>query len=272
MDSRPIGVFDSGLGGITAVKKLMEVLPGEDIIYLGDTGRVPYGSRSRETIIKYARQDMNFLQGFSIKAIVIACGTVSTTALDEIAGFYDVPIFGVVESSVQSALNATQNGKIGVIGTQATIGSGMYKRKLTERAPEVQVFEKACPLFVPLVENGRVFKGDIVLETVAEEYLSELKEQGIDTLIMGCTHYPLIKDVISAFMGDGVSLVDSGAVTAKYVAEELERLSLLSLARKVGVQKYYVTDSTEGFAKIASMFLETDVRGEVEQVALGSSD
>lgn len=268
MDNRPIGVFDSGLGGLTSVRRFLQVLPGEDIIYLGDTGRVPYGSRSRETIIKYALQDAAFLYAHNIKAMVIACNTVCATALDVLRQKYDIPVFEVVEPAVSKAAQVTKNGRIGLIGTEATIHSGAYERLLAKHAPESRVFGKACPLFVPLVENGRIHVGDTVIETVAEEYLEELKKENIDTLILGCTHYPLLSSVISKTMGDGVYLVDSGAVTAESAAEKLKKNELLSGKKDGGCRKYFVTDSTQAFGRLASMFLGSEVLDEVEQVTL----
>ena len=211
MDNRPIGVFDSGMGGLTAVRELAALLPHEQLIYFGDTGRVPYGGRSRNTIIRYARQDVAFLRSFDLKAIVVACGTVSTTALPilqaEAEGF---PIFGVVESTARQAADATRNGKIGLIATRASIRTGAYQAVITRLRPEAQVSALACPLFVPLVENGRTQPGDVVIETVAAEYLAPLKAEGVDTLVLGCTHYPLLKEVIRNFMGADVTLIDSG--------------------------------------------------------------
>ena len=167
MDPRPIGVFDSGLGGLTCVKRLMDVMPGEDIIYLGDTGRVPYGGKSRETIIKYARQDIAFLRSFDIKAVVAACGTVSTNGLEEIAGDYPIPVLGVADAAARAAVRRTRNGRIGLIGTKATIRASVYERKILGLLPEAKIFKKACPLFVPIVEDGRIGDGEPVLETVA---------------------------------------------------------------------------------------------------------
>lgn len=272
MDNRPIGVFDSGLGGLTAVRTLMQVLPNEDLIYLGDTGRVPYGGRSRETIIKYARQDIAFLQGFDIKTVVVACGTVSTNALEAISGDYTVPVFGVVEEAARRASEITRNRKIGIIGTQASINSGAYDRLVLKYLPEAEVFGKACPLFVPLVENGRIHRGDVVIETVAREYLLPLRDEGIDTLIMGCTHYPLLGEVIAEIMGPAVNLVSPGEETAKYVAGLLSDSGLLTDRQEAGRHKYYVTDSTDNFTSVASMFLQTDILGEVSQVSLENFD
>ena len=221
-------VFDSGLGGLTTVRELMRLLPGEDIVYFGDTGRVPYGSRSKETIRKYARQDVAFLRTFDLKAIVIACGTVSTTALDLLAAENPIPVMGVVEPAARAAARATRSDAIGLIGTQATIRSGAYERYISALHPGARILSKACPLFVPLVENGRFHRGDIVIETVVEEYLSPMKEAGVDTLVLGCTHYPLLEEVISADMGPDVTLINAGAEGAREVAHKLEARDALA--------------------------------------------
>ncbi len=268
MDNRPIGVFDSGLGGLTAVRQLMEVLPDEDIIYLGDTGRVPYGGRSKDTIIKYAKQDMAFLTSFDIKAIVIACGTVSTVAFSAIEGKYGVPIIAVVDPAVQKAVDSTKNKKIGLIGTVASINSKAYEKMLLEKMPDAEIFSAACPLLVPLVENGRVNRGDIMIETAISEYLEPIKAKGVDTLILGCTHYPLIGSVIADFMGEGVSLISPGAETAYYVEKLLKGNELSAESGRKASCSYYVTDSVEGFSDAASLFLNTDVRGEVSKTDL----
>ncbi|MCI6257302.1 MAG: glutamate racemase [Clostridiales bacterium] len=270
MDQRAIGVFDSGLGGLTAVRELTRLLPGEDIVYFGDTGRVPYGTRSRETIIKYARQDVAFLRQFDLKAIVIACGTVSTTALDILAAENPIPVLGVVEPAALAAARRTRNGKIGLIGTQASIRSGAYERLIAGANPEARVLSRACPLFVPLVENGRVEPGDVVIETVAAEYLAPLKEAGVDTLVLGCTHYPLLERVIGAFMGPEVTLINAGAEGARAVASRLRELEELS-DRPRGSCRYFVSDGVEGFSRLASLFLQQDVSGEVSQVEIGQN-
>jgi len=270
LDNRPIGVFDSGLGGLTAVQKLMEILPDEDIIYLGDTGRVPYGGRSRETIIKYARQDIAFLTGYDIKAVVIACGTVSTTALGEIDKDYNLPVIGVVRPAVEKAVQVTKNKRIGLIGTVASIKSEAYDKLILERLPDAEIFSAACPLLVPLVENGRIKRGDIMIETAVREYLAPIREQKVDTLILGCTHYPLIGEVIGDFMGEGVSLISPGAETAAYVAELLEKKGISAEKGRRAAHRYFVTDSIEGFSNAASLFLRQDVRGEVSKVDLNN--
>lgn len=266
MDRRPIGVFDSGLGGLTAVRELTQLLPGEDIVYFGDTGRVPYGGRSRETIIKYARQDVAFLRTFDLKAIVIACGTVSTTALEVLSAENPIPVLGVVAPAARAAAERTKNGRIGLIGTQATIRTGAYERHIAALLPQAEVSTLACPLLVPLVENGRYKPGDGVVETVAAEYLAPLKAAGVDTLVLGCTHYPLLTDVIRAYMGENVALVNSGAVCAREVADLLEETGALAGEERPGVRRYFVSDSVEGFSGLASIFLGEDVRGAVEQI------
>ena len=266
MDTRSIGVFDSGLGGLTAVRELSRLLPGEDIIYFGDTGRVPYGSRSRETIIKYARQDVAFLSTFDLKAIVIACGTVSTTAMEVLAAENRIPVLGVVEPAAAAAAQATRNGKIGLIGTEASIRSGAYEQALAQLRPQAQVFSLACPLFVPLVENGRFRPGDKVTELVVEEYLSGLRQAGVDTLVLGCTHYPLLRPVIGAFMGPDVTLIDVGAQCARRLKQLLQACGGLNGCAERGSRRYFVSDTVDGFARLASLFLGEDVTGEVAQV------
>ena len=193
MDTRPIGVFDSGLGGLTAVRQLRRVLPGEDIIYFGDTGRVPYGSRGREIIRKYAKQDMNFLIRHDVKAVLAACGTVSSVARD-IGDALPVPYFDVLRPTARAAVEQTKNGKIGIIGTAATIASGSYRKEIERLAPKTEVFEQACPLFVPLVENAFVSPDDPIPRLTAERYLTPIREAGVDTLILGCTHYPIVEE------------------------------------------------------------------------------
>lgn len=266
MDARAIGVFDSGLGGLTAVRELRRLLPEERLVYFGDTGRVPYGGRSKETIIKYARQDVAFLRQFDLKAVVIACGTVSTTALEAMAAENDIPIWGVVGPAVRAALEATQTGRIGLVGTAATIRSGAYERALSALDPTVKVTARACPLFVPLVENGRTQAGDVVIETMCAEYLAPVKAARVDTLMLGCTHYPLLREVIGSYMGDSVKLIDVGAACARTVADELEGRDMLAPAGTAGECRYYVSDTVDGFSTLASRFLGRDVSGHVERV------
>ena len=272
MVNNPIGVFDSGLGGLTALKRLAELLPHEELVYLGDTGRVPYGSRSRETIIKYAREDARFLLSHNIKAMVVACNTVSAAALNVLRDEIDVPVFAVVEPPAARAAAVTRNDKIGVIGTAATIRSGAYETAIAAENAALEVISVACPLFVPLVENGRTDAQDVAVAAIAGDYLQPIIEFGADTVILGCTHYPLLRNAIARVLGGGVTLVDSGAVTAETVAERLREAGLLLDAPQTagaGRRRYYVTDSAEDFAALASRFLEADISGTVEQISLG---
>ena len=266
MDKRPIGVFDSGLGGLTAVRQLLEQLPGEDIIYFGDTGRVPYGGRSQETIRKYTRQDINFLMQFDIKAIVIACNTADTAAGAMMQREFDLPICGALRPTARKAALTTKNNKIGVIGTTTTIRSRAYEGIIREINPGAQVKGVACPLLVPLVENRRYQVGDQAVELIVGEYLQPLKEWGCDTLVLGCTHYPLLWDVISKHMGPEVTLLNSGREAACQLAETLKRADMLSGNEGKGMCKYYVSDSTEGFSEMASVFLQRSVDDLVEQI------
>jgi len=265
MDNRPIGVFDSGLGGLTAVKALRRLLPGEDLIYFGDTARVPYGGRSRETLLKYARQDIAFLRSFDLKAVLIACGTVTSTSLDTLRKENDLPVLGVVEPSCREALAVTKNKKIGMIATLASARSGAYERTLKGLDADVRVVSQPCPLFVPLVENGRFRQGDVVIETVAREYLTPLMEAGVDTLILGCTHYPLLKDIIGEICGPGVTLIDSGAASARALRQQLAAEGQLT-DRQQGETRFYVSDRPEDFEKLAAVFLEEPLSRGAERI------
>ena len=264
MDNRSIGVFDSGLGGLTAVKKIMEELPDENVIYFGDTGRVPYGTRSHETILKYTRSDIRFLKSFDVKMIVIACGTASSVSLPGIKEEFDVPIVGVVDATVYAAVRATRNKKIGIIGTPGTIKSGSYERQINEYDEEIQTFTHACPLFVPLVENGHF--NTPVTKLVIEEYLSDIKAAGVDTLILGCTHYPLMKEAIREYMGDDVVLIDPGAEVSVYLKKRLKREDAYNESKEKQPYRYYVSDSVESFEELASVFLEKKINGQVEKI------
>ena len=268
MNSAPIGVFDSGLGGLTSVKRLLRLLPNEDVIYLGDTGRVPYGTRSRETIIKYARQDVQFLQNHGVKTIIIACNTVSAVAAQSLLPELNIPVFEVVAPPSAEAARLTKNGRIGVIGTSATIKSGAYEAALRAINCGLFITSDACPLLVPLVENGRTDADDVAAQTIVRDYLEPLMREGIDTLVLGCTHYPLLRDVIARVAGSDIMLVDSGAVTAEFAAKRLGELDLLSGKTEAGGTRFYVTDSTEGFEAAAVAFLEKDVSGNVFKTTL----
>lgn len=265
MNNKSIGIFDSGLGGLTAVKQIMQELPNESIIYFGDTGRVPYGTRSRETILKYTRGDIRFLKSFDVKMIVIACGTASSAALPAIKDEFDIPIVGVIDAAVYAAVRATKNKKIGIIGTPGTIRSMEYEKHIKAYDSEMMPFAKACPLFVPLVENGH-FDTEVTRLVVAE-YLEEIKNEGVDTLILGCTHYPLLQKVISEYMGDNVTLINSGAEAAKYLKKKLTNENMLH-DETIDEEKYryYVSDSKETFSELGGVFLETEINGHVEKI------
>ena len=252
----PIGVFDSGVGGLTVAREIMRQLPNERIVYFGDTARVPYGSKSKETVTRFSRQIVRFLQMQDVKAIVVACNTASAYALDELEQEVDIPIIGVVKPGAKTAIEATHNGKIGVIATQATIGSGIYKRYIEENDTSVRVVEKACPLFVPLVEEG--LWEDPVTDEIARRYLSELIDIDIDTLILGCTHYPLIRSTVGKIMGDKVTLVNPAYETARELKELLEKEDLESDKRpELGTELYrfFVSDAAEKFQKFANSII-----------------
>ena len=221
-----IGVFDSGVGGLTVVKEIMRQLPEENMIYFGDTARVPYGSKSKKTVLKYSRQIVRFLMEHQVKAIVVACNTASALALDELKDEIDIPIMGVVEPGAKMAAESTKTNSIGIIGTESTIKSGIYSKYLRKINPELTVVSRACPLFVPLVEEGLL--EDRITDDVIERYLHELKEYGIDSLILGCTHYPLIRNAIGRYMGPEVTLVNPAYETAKSLKVMLAEQKLLN--------------------------------------------
>ena len=268
MDKRPIGVFDSGLGGLTVVKEIKKLLPNEDIVYFGDTGRVPYGTRSKETIIGYACQDINFLLDKDVKMIIAACGTVSAILPSSIVSTLSMPYTGVVLPASQSACVTSLNGRIGVIGTPTTIKSGAYGKAIRSIRPDAVVTGNACPLFVPLVENGYVGKDNPVTRLVAQDYLKVFMQSEIDTLILGCTHFPIIRDIISDFTGESVSLINPGEETARYTAALLTKEHLLNPSEQTGSCKFYVSDSPAGFCEIGSLFLGESITDAVEQISI----
>lgn len=260
-DNRPIGVFDSGLGGLTVLRELEKVLPNENIVYFGDTGRVPYGSRSNDTIIHYALQDENFLLSKNVKYIVAACGTVSAVAACT-AENLPVPFMGVVENSVIDAVNCTKNKKIGVVATSATINNGAHKTLIEKYLPDAHVTTVSCPLFVPLVEEGWVSDEDEVVIGTVKRYLKPLIDAGVDTLILGCTHYPVLKAAIKKVMGEGVMLINMGYSTARAVAEQLHSLGMLNDQTTPATREFYVSDVTAGFSKIAKTLLGEEIRND----------
>lgn len=259
MANEYIGVFDSGLGGLTAVKEIMKQMPDQPIIYFGDTGRVPYGTRGKDTIIKYVKGDIRFLESFGVSAIVVACGTASAVALPHIEK--NIPIIGVVETAVAAAAKKTVNKRIGVIGTTGTIKSGAYEKALKKLSGSYEVYSNACPLFVPLVENG--YFDSPATRFFVEEYLSDIKAKDVDTLILGCTHYPLLKKVIGEYMGDDVQLIDAGAEVARYVAG----LGILGKTDKEDEKyRFYVSDNIEGFEELGGIFLQQEIVGQVKKI------
>lgn len=253
----PIGVFDSGVGGLTVAREIMRQIPNEKIIYFGDTARVPYGSKSKETITRYSKEIVQFLKEQGVKAIVVACNTASAYALDEIERESDIPVIGVVKPGAQVAAEVTKNGKIGVIGTEATIGSKVYSKYIKEIMPQIEVIGKACPLFVPLVEEGLL--KDPVTDEIARRYLSELIDIDIDTLILGCTHYPLIRSTVGKIMGENVTLVNPAYETANSLKLLLAKEELLiDVKPQLGDNQYqfYVSDGAEKFKTFATSILK----------------
>lgn len=257
MKYAPIGVFDSGVGGLTVAREIMRQIPNERIVYFGDTARVPYGSKSRDTVTRYSRQIVRFLQSCRIKTIVVACNTASAYALDEIEKEVDIPMLGVVKPGARTAVEATKNGRIGVIGTEATIGSQLYNQYIKQLNPQAQIYEKACPLFVPLVEEG--LWQDPVTDEITSRYLAELKDIGIDTLILGCTHYPLIRSTIGKIMGEGVTLVNPAYETARELKQMLTAQNLLNDKKlKLGEtqHQFYVSDKADKFKSFANSIIK----------------
>ena len=257
----PIGVFDSGVGGLTVAREIMRNLPSEKIVYFGDTARVPYGSKSKETIIRYSRQIIRFLQQQKVKAIVVACNTASAFALDAVRDEFDIPIIGVIEPGAKVAAAQTRNKRVGIIGTVGTVGSGIHAEYLKHLDPEITVFGKACPLFVPLVEEGWLH--DPVTDEIASRYLSILKERYIDTLVLGCTHYPLLRSTMRRLMGEDVTLVNPAYETAIELRGLLAEhgLSRDPFAPFAGEKyQFYVSDLAEKFTDFASSILPEDVK------------
>jgi glutamate racemase len=249
---KSIGVFDSGVGGLTVVKELIRQLPKENIVYFGDTARVPYGIKSKETVIRFSIENILFLLKQDVKLICVACNTVSSVALPVLKHHFKIPIVGVITPGVREAVYATRNKRIGVIGTKATIKSRTYEIQIKQLDPAVKVFAVACPLFVPFAEEGWL-SGDVVLK-VARTYLSPLKDAGVDTVILGCTHYPLLKPVIRKVMGEDVALIDSAKQVAIEVKKILAAEDILNYGRR-SKHKFYVSDNPEWFAGLAKRFL-----------------
>ncbi|MBM3245995.1 MAG: glutamate racemase [Candidatus Omnitrophica bacterium] len=254
---RPIGVFDSGVGGLTVAKELIRQLPYEDIVYFGDIARVPYGIKSKETVIRFSIENILFLLKAQVKLICVACNTVSSVALPVIKNHFKVPIVGVINPGAREAVYATQNKRVGVIGTRGTIASRAYENEIKQLDPQVKVMALSCPLFVPFVEEGWV-EGEVVLR-VAREYLKPLKDSRVDTVILGCTHYPILKPVIRQVLGENVTLIDSAKQVAMEVKKILAQEGPLNKSRH-SKHEFYVSDNPEWFSSLAQRFLGQPVR------------
>jgi glutamate racemase len=273
MDEKPIGVFDSGIGGLTVLKEVFRELPGENTVYLGDTARVPYGIRSAETVTRYSFENTGFLVARGIKLLVVACNTVSAVSLDAIKEKLSIPVIGVIEPGSKAAVKATRSRRVGVIGTEATINSSAYSRIIKSMDDSIEVFSLPCPLFVPLAEEG--LTDDEIAVMVAERYLKDLKEKGIDTLVLGCTHYPLLKGVISKVMGKGIALIDSAVETVREIRRTLDEYGIEGKAAPgdpgmvSGIRRmFYVTDAAERFIRVGERFLGQKIE-HIEKINLG---
>ena len=263
MDTRPIGIFDSGLGGLTVVKQISKMLPDESIVYFGDTGRVPYGTKSKETITKYAKQDINFLNTFNVKMIVAACGTVSSV-LTGVNSFSDVPYVRVIDSAAKCAAKSTKNKVVGLLGTAATVNSSTLKNLILKQDSNIKVVQNICSLFVPLVESGWFKSDDIVVRETAKRYLAPLIEAGCDTIVLGCTHYPVLAQVIGEIVGENVKLINMGKTVAEYIKNYLTENDMLS--DKKHENHFYVSDTPTSFEKTAEYLLQSNVEFDVKRV------
>ncbi len=266
MNRRPIGVFDSGVGGLTVVHELIRQLPRESLIYFGDTARVPYGNKSPDTVRRYSREILDFMVSRDVKLVVVACNTASAHALEDLTSISPVPVEGVIEPGARAAVQASRSGRIGVIGTAGSMRSGAYERAIVRLAPGSRVTQRACPLLVPFVEEG--WLAHKATRLVAEEYLAPLRDEGIDTLVLGCTHYPLLKPLLAEVMGPGVRLIDSAEETAAAVSRELGSSTLHAPVDALGHVHFVVSDAPEQFERVGGAFLGTRVR-DVETVPLG---
>lgn len=262
--SAPLGVFDSGLGGLTVLRAIDQSLPGERMIYFGDTARLPYGNKSRATVTRLSLEAQKFLEHFDIKALVVACNSASALAIDALRTGSHVPVLGVVEAGVQRALETTRSGRIGVLGTRATVGSRCYELGLHAARAELKVTSAACPLFVPLVEEGWI--DHPVTRAIAHEYLAPMVGAKVDTVILGCTHYPLLKGVIGEVLGDDVTLIDSGEAVAAAVGRHLTERSLMASTPRKGAHRFFVSDQPDRFYAEGRRFLGEHGMGEVESV------
>lgn len=261
----PIGVFDSGIGGLTVAREIINELPSENIVYFGDTARVPYGNKSKNTVLRYSRQIVKFLRTKDVKAIVIACNTASALALDELKAELDIPIIGVVWPGAKAAVKTTKNKRVGVIATQSTVQSGLYQEVINDFFPDIQVFSKACPLFVPLVEEG--WTDDPVTLEVAKRYLSPLQNEDIDTLILGCTHYPLLSELIAGYLGDKITLVNPAYETARSLKRLLIKLDMKNDSEVGGNRRFYFSDAIDKHVSFAQSILSCKIEN-AEQISI----
>lgn len=266
MDKRPIGIFDSGIGGLTVFKEIKRLLPREDIIYFGDTARVPYGAKSKDTVIKFSIQNADFLIGIGIKMIVVACNTSSGYSLPVLKRRYNIPVIGVIEPGAREAATVTQKMRIGVIGTKATVSSGAYEREIKKINPKIKVISASCPLFVPLVEEG--WLEDDVTRIIAERYLRPFKRDDTDVIVLGCTHYPLLKPIIRNVLGRGISLIDSATETAEAVRQIVHEKKIYNGRAGNGKYRFYITDEPNLFKKIGSRFLGSPIKN-IKKVEIG---
>ena len=265
MDNRVIGIFDSGLGGLTAVRQLRRIMPREHFVFFGDTARNPYGPRSKPELTKFGRQNIAFLKTFNPKAIIVACGTISANSLDIISTTADIPVLGVIEPAVKYAASKGDNKTVGVIATEASIKSGTYERRLSESNKSLKIMTQACPAFVPLIESGHSNPGDTETEGYINEYLNKMKDN-IDMLILGCTHYPLLSRSIENYLGDKVELIDVAAQCVNELHTYLKENDLEADAFSHAKDRYFVSGNSDSFAACASDFLGEDITGKVEKV------
>ncbi|HKP85046.1 MAG TPA: glutamate racemase [Blastocatellia bacterium] len=263
----PIGIFDSGVGGLTVFRAIERRLPNESLIYLGDTARVPYGTRSLATVERYALEDAAFIHSKKVKAIVIACNTISALAANRLRQEYALPVIGVIRPGARRAVEMSRNGYVGVIATEGTISSGAYERAMLSMRSGLEIISRACPLFVPLAEEG--WANHPVTRQVAEEYLAEIRASRVDTLVLGCTHYPILRPVIEDAMGGQVNFVDSGEAVAEQVATVLQEQGLLRATDEPRTEEFYVTDSASRFRRVAELFLGRPLET-IESVELGN--
>ena len=264
MNNNSIGIFDSGLGGLTVLKQISKILPNEHLIYFGDTARVPYGNKSSQTITKYSINIANFLLTKKIKLLIVACNTASAVSLEKIKNHINIPVIDVIKPCVKNAAFVTKNQNIGVIGTQTTINSMAYSKEINKINEKIQIFTQSCPLFVPLIEEGLI--NDDITELIIKKYLYSIKKSNIDTLILGCTHYPIIASSIENYFEKKINIIDSGLVTAQHIKRHLIENNLFADNTKKN-NDFYVSDNHKNFLKIANMFLKTKIKN-LKQVSL----